>query len=302
MRFFFPNLTRPKKAAKHLAAIFPSVHLAKAQQAVANACGYRDWHELDVGHTTNPPSPLDHELTEEGFRANAIRICRALSSSLGVSDGDIQAVLPVLRLTGDRAITQDDHHAIRIACWRAGPMPWQGPRQPGCTFLVKEKGCKPIRAYWRPSEGAVRLVSDRHTNSACATFEAVCPRTPVEDFVPLRLWLPYGWWVLEDGSEVLFSRDYMPLWKIGRDGSVERMPPSLWISGIKQQHWFAGKYDKVSWYSGPARQDAEAKLSAHEITALPKLVDALPLLVADGRRQIDEIAKHLDGTEFADVA
>ena len=49
--------------------------------------------------------------------------------------------------------------------------------------------------------------------------------------------LPYGWWTLADGSEVLFSRTYTPLWHRDPSGVVTRADPSEWIHWTKQS-WF----------------------------------------------------------------
>jgi hypothetical protein len=294
VRFTYPNLTRPKKAAKRLAASLDGVSLSSVQNAVAVACGYRDWHEMARSHAAAPPTALDQELPLAEFRDRAVGTCRSLAATLGVLDGDVQAALPASRLTGDRPFTAEDHRAIRIACWRSGPMPWPGDRKPGSTFLVKVKGMRPKPAYRRPSDAAVTYVSDDHVNSGCGTSEAVSPRVRVEDFVPLRLWLPYGWWTLGDGSEVLFSRDYKPLWKASPDGAVTRMRPSLWIEGIRDQRWFA-KEAGDPWHSGASRAMAEARLDALGITTLPRLADALPLLVSDDRIDMTKVAKRLDG-------
>ena len=35
----------------------------------------------------------------------------------------------------------------------------------------------------------------------------------VNEFKPMRLYLPYGKWVCTDGREVLFNRDYTPIWQ-----------------------------------------------------------------------------------------
>jgi len=45
MRLSIHDLTRPKAAAKGLAAISSDVALSAAQAALARAIGYRDWNE-----------------------------------------------------------------------------------------------------------------------------------------------------------------------------------------------------------------------------------------------------------------
>lgn len=156
---------------------------------------------------------------------------------MNLADGDVQAVLPSIQIAGDRVFTLEDHHAIRLSCWRRGPMPWQGKGMPSEVFLTDKKAKftgmvdSPFRACRKRSEGrAVFYFSDTTTGGCCATFEAISPSSRPDDFIPLRLWLPYGWWTLQDGSEVLFSRDYIPLWKIDPSGRIERMAPSSWVT------------------------------------------------------------------------
>ncbi|MEC4593895.1 hypothetical protein VPG91_23045 [Nitrospirillum amazonense] len=90
MRFFFPNLTRPKKAAKHLTAAFPGVPLSKSQRAIAVACGYRDWHELEVSHAAAESTLLDEHLPQSAFRERAVILARSIAATLNVHDGDVQ--------------------------------------------------------------------------------------------------------------------------------------------------------------------------------------------------------------------
>jgi hypothetical protein len=49
--------------------------------------------------------------------------------------------------------------------------------------------------------------------------------------------LPYGQWSLRDGTEVLFSRQYEPLWKRNGD-CITRADPMEWVGGIERQEWF----------------------------------------------------------------
>jgi hypothetical protein len=59
--------------------------------------------------------------------------------------------------------------------------------------------------------------------------------------------LPYGWWFLQDGSEVVFNRDYLPQYRVWPDGRVERADPTQFYEFIIQC-WFwqdgCGPYDK----------------------------------------------------------
>jgi hypothetical protein len=69
---------------------------------------------------------------------------------------------------------------------------------------------------------------------------AICrDQSPASDFRPLRLFLPYGKWTCEDGSQVLFNRDYCPLWKKEKDGTVTAVDPNTWIEhDDRNEEWF----------------------------------------------------------------
>jgi hypothetical protein len=60
--------------------------------------------------------------------------------------------------------------------------------------------------------------------------------------------LPYGWWFLQDGSEVVFNRDYLPQYRVWHDGRVERADTRQFYEFIGQ-YWFwqdgCGPYDKT---------------------------------------------------------
>ncbi|MBF0326795.1 MAG: hypothetical protein HQL42_17235 [Alphaproteobacteria bacterium] len=293
MRFHFPNLTRPKKAAKQLSSVFPDIPLSSIQRAVAVACGYRDWHELETGHAAAEPTVMDGHLPEGAFRERGIAMSRSLAGALNVHDGDVQAALPDMRLTGNRPFTRDDHEFIRTACWRAGPLPWQAGRHPGVIFRIKSAGfSKTEPHWWRRSSGGVRYLDHSTDNGVVATFEAVVPRTRMADFVPRRFWLPYGWMDMKDGSRVLFSRDYLPLWRIA-DGKVERLKPTTEMHAYRDRQWF--REGDGPWSYGPAREAAERMLAEYDITALPRLVDVLPILILDEHIDVKGAARVLDG-------
>jgi hypothetical protein len=46
--------------------------------------------------------------------------------------------------------------------------------------------------------------------------------------------LPFGCWLLADASEVLFNRNYQPLWRRTLDGTVTRVDPDQRFDWIKQ--------------------------------------------------------------------
>ena len=120
MRLHFRNLERPKKAAKRIAkALAGALSLAKVQNGLAVALGYRDWHEFETAHSANAPAPLDQELPADLFRDRIAELALKLAVALGVTDSEAQYVLLVSRLTGDRQVSLDDHIDFCIKAMQA---------------------------------------------------------------------------------------------------------------------------------------------------------------------------------------
>lgn len=240
MRIFLPNATRPKKAAKHVTRLL-GVPLAQSQQGVARACGYRDWHELEGGLAGSPPSPLDQELADDDVVQRHAQLGLGLAGALGIPNGDAQYALSGARLTGDRPPSLADQIAIRLACFRATSMPPAAPRTPGAVGTLKSPGLNGDVVILREFGKPTRVMSHGSSSGVVADFEYVTPRAALPLFLPMRLYMPYGFWTEADGSEVVFSRDYKPMWRVRPDRSVERVEPWLWIQHVRQTHlWKVG--------------------------------------------------------------
>jgi hypothetical protein len=60
----------------------------------------------------------------------------------------------------------------------------------------------------------------------------------LKDFKPMRLYLPYGKWICADGREVLFNRDYCPIWERSTDGVVVAIQPDVYVKHEKSEHYY----------------------------------------------------------------
>jgi len=70
-------------------------------------------------------------------------------------------------------------------------------------------------------------------------------------FRPQRLLLPYGKWTCTDGKEVLFNRDYAPIWKKDLKGKVTKVDADTWVENIDQsEHYYD---DRTAPYRGDKR-------------------------------------------------
>ncbi len=68
---------------------------------------------------------------------------------------------------------------------------------------------------------------------------SVCrDQTEAASFKPMRIVLPYGKWTCADGTQVLFNRDYRPIWKKYPNGVVVAADPDEWVNFAKQEYIF----------------------------------------------------------------
>jgi hypothetical protein len=280
MRIQFPDLTRPKQAAKNLARLSPGLQLSEVHEALARALGYRDWHEL-------ASAPSSAAATASCETDTALSVIFGLADALGLPDGDVQYAASKARLLQDRSI--DNQLSLRSAIWRQRVFGPPGRGKLGTVVRDKAHGAN-TPAYLRQAGRPTHLLFDTGLGIR-ADFEVATPRTPLKDFVPSRLWLPYGFWTLRDGSEVIFSRDYLPMWRIA-EGTMERLDPWLWINGIASEFHFGQSPPTVVWAQGRARDHAILHLEQRRIFELPKLVDIMPhLFQVDVEAITDGVAK-----------
>jgi hypothetical protein len=79
--------------------------------------------------------------------------------------------------------------------------------------------------------------------ACCVRHEvAVCRSPSSRTLRPLRQTLPYGKWTCDDGREVLFNRDYKPMWQRLPHQQAESADPVEWVPHVRQE-WF---YDDSS--------------------------------------------------------
>lgn len=278
MRLSFLSRDHLSAAAKFLARLSPNVTHSAALEALARAAGFRDWHEF----SSCPADPNDAPTRVDLL--TAIAIAHQVADRLNLLDGDVQFCLDKAGLLGGWGL--DDHLAARAQAWRTYTF---GPPARGKSGTLvkagKSRGC--AKAAYLLRDGRPTVVFGDHGVSTFADFEIVTPRLRLDPFVPLRLWLPYGYWTLADGSEVIFSRDYFPMWRVSAAG-VERLSPWLWINGIAEQTWLAGKKNTHNWWTPEVVAAARDHLHARRIRALPRLADMLPELVALGTDKVED--------------
>lgn len=267
MRIPVFDLKRTKSAAKYLVRVAENARLSEVHEALARALGYRDWHELQRSRAV-PSRPLPSLTVEAAAQASC-----TLAEALSIPINEAQYVLSRAGLFGTDPLTLTEQLAICTSAWRRRYADASGRKQPGKVIRDKATG-RP--AYLLVPGRPTFILSDSGVGTR-ADFEVTTPRVPLADFVPAAFWLPYGRWRLSDGSEVLFSRNYFPLWHLA-GGRVERLDPWLWIHSIVDTRHFMTEAGASSWLLGASRDEAIAFLQTHEIAELPKLVGVLPYL------------------------
>lgn len=281
MRFHYPNLDRPKKAAKRVARLLGDrLPLSKVQNGLAAALGYRDWHELEVAHAAQHPAPLDQDLPSEDFRSRSADLSFKIVQALGITVGEALYVLLASRLTGD-AGTAEDQFAIRVRCWKATGE-WPASGMAGTTVRFHGTFAGPRRLamltadFGRGRDSPVQIITDNRCG-ICVREEISVPRETLPPFLPHRLRLIYGAWTEPDGAKVLFSRDYAPLWRLREGQRPQQVPPTEWIKH-QAETWF-WEDATAPWEDRHRLAEEEDRLASFGITGLPLLVDLLPLMV-----------------------
>ena len=105
--------------------------------------------------------------------------------------------------------------------------------------LVRFKADKSLGIAINLSHGSVKYFGHWGPVSCVRHEIAICRnQSQAASFKPMRLYLPYGKWTCADGTEVLFNRDYRPIWEKRPDGTVIAANPDEWIEFSKQEFCF----------------------------------------------------------------
>jgi hypothetical protein len=254
---------------------------------VARACGYRDWHELEQQVSPGHLAILDQDLSVDKYVNRQIEMTLSVAESTNVIDDDAQFALAMANLTGDRKTDLTEQLAIRAGCLRRTSLPDLGRRQRGSIGRLKSPGRNGELVILKRFGQITHVLTHVSLDAAVADFEFVTPRLPVPLFVPMWLYLAYGVWTEKDGAHVLFSRDYMPLWRLKVGEKPGRINPWDWIR-FEQQEWFWD--DTATPWSSKRRYEDELKRLRHfRVIGLPRLVETLPyLILRDDLRSIED--------------
>jgi len=265
------DAARLKATAKHLQRILPQLQHATALDAVARALTYRDFFEFTAHPAATGTAAADADET------TARGVIRRLAHELEAPEGEVLFAVGKGRLVSHGGWSMSTQLSLRASLFRETLFPSARHGGPGTVVMDRVAG-RPVRrrAYLKELGRPTVMVFDSGPGHR-GDREYTVPRTPLPDFVPDRLWRPYGLWSLKDGSTIAFSRDYLPIWRV-TDAGVERVDPWHWIAGIASEHRFSDATSDPDWTGPIATARADAWLAQHRIRELPRLVEAFPHL------------------------
>lgn len=131
--------------------------------------------------------------------------------------------------------------------------------------------------------GSIKICTDTSLDALVAKEEVFPLADQSMNFIPLRLFMPYGKYVCQDETEVLYNRDYRPLWKKELDGTVTPINSDAYIDHYKREGFFNEK-NTPTW----GNADTICKIGLPILQAWgvenkrPQILDLLPQAIAAG--------------------
>lgn len=158
--------------------------------------------------------------------------------------------------------------------------------------LVMRRDTKEIGIVLKTEEvnshgGSIRICTDTSLDALVAKEEIFPLADQSKNFIPLRLFIPYGKFICQDGSEVLHNRDYRPLWKKELDGTVTPINSETYIEHYKQEGFF-NEQNTPAW----GNVDTIQKIGLPILQAWgvenkrPQILDLLPQAITAGSAEI----------------
>lgn len=274
MTIFAANGHAFKRAAQGISKFPDASSLSIVQNALAKACGYRDFFHAQ--NTWGAAVERDYASIE-----TQVSVISRLQTNFSLQTGYLLDVLTRTRFFGPDP-DPETSLAVREALF-APLFPASDRKAIGSPCRIQAQGYKNTRAMVvRRGEG---MESRSQAMFDHGIHHFVSREIPAyragRFFVPLRFWMPYGYWIENDGSKVLFSRDYCPLWKVQEGRAPLRDDPDRWV-GWTEQKWF---FDEGSF--GGETDTVIAKgfeiLRDHRVTSVPRLVEWLPECLSEGK-------------------
>lgn len=274
MRIIYPNIKNAKKSAKAIKSVLQNVTLSTVQNTLAKVSGYRNWHDLEQHQKENHGIQMS---TPEEEKQLALMLSLRLSEQLNIDWQTAIYAISEAHIVGANLNNINTYESIWLEVLQKKYIFSKQRHSAGSIIKLKIAGRMGEPCYLSNYGQPTNLISHASTNTSIADFEITVPRQPLPLFIPSRLKFAYGYWIESDGNQVLFSRDYIPLWRIQKNKRPERLDPWIRIKKVETHFFWDGKISP--WYNQDRRDEENTRLKQFGINSLPKLVDFLPELI-----------------------
>ena len=273
MRLQFKTTVRVKKLANNIVGLSKLKH-GQALDLVANLCGYENYYELNSSLVASLP---DIEFSTQ----QRVAFVEKLAAEVGISHGDAIHALESSRLLGDKSVGTKELIAVRSELFSREYRKDSLRRKKGEIGKLRNLMGGETVGILRKFGRLTTVITDKTANATVADFEYTSPRVHLPFFIPKRLYLPYGHWIEKDGSWVLFSRDYFPLWRIRSGRAPERLDPSERIV-FEFSNYYWGDH-RVPWSDKELCNDLIEDLDELGVRSLPRSVEVLKTILDDDK-------------------
>jgi hypothetical protein len=233
----------PIKAHQEIGRLFKEARVAtlfykKAEKQIDSVrCTLDDWVQREYNRVELPGDVFfDLYYHDEGFEPERsptserkIALIKMLQRAKVILDAHYHDCQPLRAMH-----TKLDRAIVAIEEW---PKPKAEKRrrmskllEPGTLVRIKRGNVLAIVIKQDEWNRTLALYTDEGGTGTVREEVAVCTdQSGAADFKPMRLYIPYGKWTCPDGSEVLYNRDYCPLWAKKPDGTVIALDPDTWV-------------------------------------------------------------------------
>ncbi len=246
-----PNAKISIDRHKEVGALFDEVlahtHLRKSVHKILESirCELDDWVQHEY--------PTQAEMSDEDFREMyyAHKAQVQLRKTISKVDADnlinkLGAAKLLLSVYPDCPPLQNIFNKIDLAI--SGLSKWSGVvtiaerekklLKRGTIIRVKPLQIDAVVIKEDLVKGTIDFYSDGGPGLCVRNEVQVYRQQPQSTRVPMRLTLPYGKWICDDGSEVLYNRDYKPIWVKKSNGEVSDIDPNTWVNHKDSIYFF----------------------------------------------------------------
>lgn len=289
MRIPFESIKHAKRVAKALHKQC-NCKLSIVQEKLAKASGYRDWHELSRVVGLKQFKEISLHVREMS------KITLDLSNALKISSGKVLHALTKSKFAQNSFQDNGNLLWVRGFCFRKQEIPYIGAFKKGDERYVHElESSLTIRDDL--STNLVTGFTNKSLAALCADSElgAQVPDVKTMFSIPIRMYLPYGYYENGFDETIIFSRDYYPLWKIYYDGRPPKRLTPVETVGRQNFKYFWGN-KAINWNNRDWDSDILDLMDEYKITGLPELIEVLPTAFNDEKIRTvrDAVEQHFN--------